>query len=58
MPEKQYEFYNIFKNVVNGKTLNEQDSAKLQNYIYPKYKEEIEGMVEPQLNELLGRLNG
>lgn len=56
MPEKQYEFYHLFKNVINGEQLNDPDAEKTQEYIYPKYQNEIEELIELDLRELLERL--
>ena len=56
LSEKEYNYYQIFKKVVGGKRLDEEDAKKLQNYIYPKYKKEIEGLIEVDFEALMKQI--
>ena len=53
---KESSYYVIFKKVVNGETLEREDKKNLQNYVYPKYKKEIEDLVEFDFSALLQKL--
>ena len=57
LPEKEYQYYLIFRKVINGETLEKEDAKKLQNYVYPKYKQEIEGLIEFNFDGLLKKLS-
>lgn len=57
LPEKEYSYYQVFNKVLNGETLEQDDKKKVQNYIYPKYKKEIEGLVEYDFDELLKKIS-
>ncbi len=37
--------------------LDIEDAKKLQIYVYPKYKEQIEGLIEFDFDELLKKLS-
>ena len=56
LSEKEYNYYQIFKKVVGGERLDEEDAKKLQNYIYPKYKKEIEGLIEVDFEALMKQI--
>lgn len=53
LPEKEYNYYIIFKRVLGGEMLEPGDAKKLQNYIYPKYRKQIEGLIEFDFSDLL-----
>ena len=57
LPEKEYNYYLIFQKVMNGDMLEKEDAKNLQNYVYPKYKKEIEGLIEFNFDELLKKLS-
>lgn len=56
LPEKEYEYYLTFQKVQNGEKLEQDDAKKIQNYIYPRYKKQIENLVEYDFEELMTRL--
>lgn len=57
LSEEENHFYFIFKKVINGEMLEREDAKKLQNYVYPKYEQEIEGLIEFNFNGLLKKLS-
>ena len=56
LQKDEYDFFRVFRTVINGGQLKEQEEKKLQNFIYPKYQNEIENLLEPDCNELLHQL--
>lgn len=56
LQKDEYDFFNAFRTVINGGQLKEQEEKNLQNYIYPKYQGEIEGLIEPDFDFLLHQL--
>lgn len=53
LPEAAKEFYSAFKSVINGKKLSPKDEKAIKEYIYPKYKKEIESLKECSFDEIL-----
>ncbi|MEE0955329.1 MAG: hypothetical protein U0L49_05855 [Eubacterium sp.] len=51
--EEQLTFYRTFKKVVDNGSLNDEDLKIIQDYTYPKYKDEIDSLTECDFGELL-----
>lgn len=51
--EKENSFHLIFQKVLNGEKIGNDDARKIQNYVYPKYKKEIDNLIEVDFDELL-----
>lgn len=52
IPEESKEFYFAFKEVINGKKLSSKHAKAIKEYIYPKYKNEIESLKECSFDEI------
>lgn len=53
---KEINHYRIFQRVLNGEELVQEDARSIQNYIYPKYKRQIDGLIEYDFGNLLEQM--
>lgn len=52
IPEESEVFYFAFKEVINGKKLSSKHAKAIKEYIYPKYKNEIESLKECSFDDI------
>ena len=56
LSEKELKHYRVFQRVLYGEKLAQEDAISIQKYIYPKYKRQIDGLIEFDFDELLAEM--